>query len=978
MGNVSILLPNTLKFVYIKLNMLEKLLKGKSSKIDNPYHTYDRETGGWFFDDETFNKLRKRLNASKSGSKIILQGNPCSGKTRILKRIPDHPEFAPPNFIPIYLNTRKYIQISKIDVLLNFSRDIIEGINKHGYNRINERDISLKKIKLNNQDLCVKSIDSSSKSDPPLVILLDEFDHLLENINEEIASYLIEYWRYLKKERNFFLVLAKDKKKSRFWESQEIPDFLMDADIIEVQDDFEEEKIREWITEPVRDQIKYDEEAIKAIIRNSGRKLYFQQLICFYIFNLLRQNKRNVCSKEDVDKAVECILEDPPPDFTNVWDNKLSINGRLITAALADKDVTKLKTDSFYIEEGNLIDDIFGGDLLKEIEKLNSSGYIKQLESRNFRPYPFSLPIYGGWIEKTHPFVETIIEHIDGIADKIKIERLIGNIQETSGNRLKFFKTENFRQMYQAWCSLKNNFINEKNAENVKNMRKFFHCIAMQLGLKLKEIRSSTHDSYIFEIKDLNIGIFEEAYCFIQDKPELKDQGISFIERRATVQANEAPNKITIFFYFRKTDKVEEISQKTYLNLVSIDENDLKKIIFSERPKEIFRQIILSKSSLQKISPYQTTGVAIANFYGRSDIINQINGSPQKSFAIVGGRRIGKSSLLHKIKKNCPPNTLYIFMDLEVAFSQVENYEENYDTFLNSLEYEIEHLANTKVDFKGDISKIPGVIHHLSQKLEKNIVFILDEIDELILFDEKHNFQLMKIFRSTSQNGYCQYIFAGFKKLYQQKRNIENPLYNFYEEIPLSTLDREAALALVTEPMKSIGVNYHNEDDRELILKHTSSHPNLLQFICKYLIQKIEKHENIEERRTISRKDIEDIVDSDYEKYIVDEIYMFFSDLTNIDRLIVILLAEDFVPDSTFSEGFIKKKLKRSGIKISITKVHEKMCELVMRFILLEEGINRYCFTLPIFPSILKKRIDEDFKIVLIEDIKSREDNIEA
>jgi len=38
--------------------------------------------------------------------------------------------------------------------------------------------------------------------------------------------------------------------------------------------------------------------------------------------------------------------------------------------------------------------------------------------------------------------------------------------------------------------------------------------------------------------------------------------------------------------------------------------------------------------------------------------------------------------------------------------------------------------------------------------------------------------------------------------------------------------------------MERIGVHYHNEADRELILGYTANHPNLLQFFCKNLVEK--------------------------------------------------------------------------------------------------------------------------------------------
>jgi len=69
----------------------------------------------------------------------------------------------------------------------------------------------------------------------------------------------------------------------------------------------------------------------------------------------------------------------------------------------------------------------------------------------------------------------------------------------------------------------------------------------------------------------------------------------------------------------------------------------------------------------------------------------------------------------------------------------------------------------------------------------------------------------------------------------------------FCELIHMAPLDRDAALDLITEPMKSIGIEYHDKADREVILEYTACHPNLLQFYGKYLIEKIGKHRRVED-----------------------------------------------------------------------------------------------------------------------------------
>jgi hypothetical protein len=276
--------------------------------------------------------------------------------------------------------------------------------------------------------------------------------------------------------------------------------------------------------------------------------------------------------------------------------------------------------------------------------------------------------------------------------------------------------------------------------------------------------------------------------------------------------------------------------------------------------------------------------------------------------------------------------------------------------------------------FSGDLSRLNKVIQKL-QKKEKRIIFMLDEIDELIEFDLKNGYRLLRLFRSLSQANYCQFIFSGFKALYHHKREIENPLYNFCEEIKLEPLEKEAAVDLITKPLEKIGIHYHNKSDTDIILDYTGCHPNLLQFFCQQLVEKIDRHEDIETRRTIFFEDINQLFDFAYEEYIMDEVYMFSSDLSKIDKLILILLAEKHSNGNVkiFSMNDIWQKIKENGILYSKDELHQILRNLVMRFILIDNGRDRYSFALSIFPGILGKRIDNEFKQEIIEEIKTND-----
>jgi len=73
---------------------------------------------------------------------------------------------------------------------------------------------------------------------------------------------------------------------------------------------------------------------------------------------------------------------------------------------------------------------------------------------------------------------------------------------------------------------------------------------------------------------------------------------------------------------------------------------------------------------------------------------------------------------------------------------------------------------------------------------------------------------------------------------------------------------------------------------------------------------------------------------------------MFHSDLDDIDKLIIIIMSDE--PgnslNKTISTGQIMKKLKNTGVKISLDMVYQDLKTLVMRFILKDHGKNKLFF----------------------------------
>lgn len=935
-------------------------------RTTNPYCPSIPAANTWFYNEHTVRQIKELLETQKLEKIIILKGKIGVGKTCTLKKIANDPQkMLGPGYIAIYVDLEKYEELRIENFIFSIYSEIIDKLNMLG-SPIDIPKVSIKQTIVNNDP------DSFANLFAPLfspgitfILICDEFDCLLDHIDREQLHAFFKYFQTIgNKWDNFRLIAAMDDDFTGFQLTPGERSFFEKSPVITVEEFAEDDRLKDLITRPVKDIVLYDRSAVLEIIRMSGNSIYFQQLICFYIFNNIRDVQIH-CALGDVTQAVEQILDDRRPDLDYAWDKRLPLDTKLILSALADETITLSIGLHYQLGENSILDDIFGDQVHWELKKAYDSGYIiNSVDNRRFSAFPIKIPLWGKWIQKEHPFIKTLMENIDLLADTIDLEKIINEIKETPKYRLLPFDKDRILNITREWSTLKNAITRKKiSTGEMESTLHFMNAFSHFVGVKVKDDREEILGCIRMDIRSLNIGTLDDVYCFIQNRPVLGAEDIEMIEYIATSYSQQDLSKLTIYFCIEKNELLVDLMKKPYLNVIAIEEIELKRIMLSDQPFQVFRRIILSKLSLQKISPYQITGPTKATFYGRSQLINLINGARNRSFAIIGARKIGKSSLLYRLAEHPPPNTFYIFMDMQIEI-------ENYQAFLHSLELEIWRSLKENVSFQEQVSTMPGILRELSSG-GRRIIFIFDEIDYFFEFDRKHNFKVLKIFRSMAQNDYCQFIFAGFKTLSPYKRSLDSPLYNFCEPINMAPLDKDAALDLITEPMKSIGIEFHDKADREVILEYTARHPNLLQFYGKYLIEKIGKHRRVEDKRTIFREDIEDLFNYEYEDYIIDEIYMFHSDLDDVNKLIIIIMIDELgnSGNETISTGQITKKLKDIGVKISLNTVYQSLKTLVMRFILKDHGKNNFSFALPAFPLMIKKRIDEDFRESLIREV---------
>ncbi|MGK7875346.1 MAG: ATP-binding protein [Xenococcaceae cyanobacterium] len=389
------------------------------------------------------------------------------------------------------------------------------------------------------------------------------------------------------------------------------------------------------------------------------------------------------------------------------------------------------------------------------------------------------------------------------------------------------------------------------------------------------------------------------------------------------------------------------VHESAYRNdLIVLDYNRVWNIIAAASPLQKLTEYILEQIDLVTVSPYTWAGpVKKSMFFGREDELKTITENiSRNNYAILANRKMGKTSLLNRIFPHLDqdPSKQVFNCDLQV----VNDYESFYDD-----------LALSFPDLEGEIAKFSKpsprdflqVIRNLKQRNDyREIIFIFDEVDELLAYDLDTKERLFKTFRNLSQseNDNVHFIFSGTTTLVKRMLNPDSPLFNFCQGIKIKLLEEKSARDLVTIPMGNIGVKFENEEASvQRILGITARHPNLIQYLCDLLIKKINK----KQERTIREGDVESAINS-------DDFYQYCETLIwgqckAIDKLIVYLMwSYPQFTESDVIEEFMRRKLDPEGVKKSLETLQ------IYSTLSKKNGNGTYSFTFPEFAKLMEKR----------------------
>ena len=384
------------------------------------------------------------------------------------------------------------------------------------------------------------------------------------------------------------------------------------------------------------------------------------------------------------------------------------------------------------------------------------------------------------------------------------------------------------------------------------------------------------------------------------------------------------------------------------IDTVVLDVEQVQSIVGASRPDIELQRAVLSQISLLSISPYKIVGPTDERiFFGRERELGKISEGVRKaSFAVIGSRRIGKTSILVQLHRVRLPAAGFrtIYQDCSV----IPTCEAFLDTNVHDWRPE---LPPDAVATFGDLLRSPP--------LDKPFVLLLDEVGGLVLSDRDNGWPLFNTLRALANSDRAQVVLSGARTLRDTLRDSTSPLFNFTNEIPLGPLGFRAVEELVTRPMKQLEIELADEETIvRRVYSFTSGHPNVVQRLCSRLIKRL----NEQRSRRITLDDVEAVInDPGFQEE--DFLKTYWERAMPLEQIISLLMAQDVKP---YRLQAVLDLIATQNLKPEPEVVKAALDRLVNLRSILKRSQAGYEFAVEAFPLVLANTTTaEDLLIVL-------------
>lgn len=258
-------------------------------------------------------------------------------------------------------------------------------------------------------------------------------------------------------------------------------------------------------------------------------------------------------------------------------------------------------------------------------------------------------------------------------------------------------------------------------------------------------------------------------------------------------------------------------------------------------------------------------------FVGRQDELRKLR-DPAGSQFVYGGRQLGKSALLRKLKDDFEGADAHIAIYVDLNSHGIGSWSDPADLW-GVLYNKLSEYPDVGARQNPNVRNSEPVIRLIQTWLEgapdRRMLLLLDEADAFLEKESStrpHGFRNIGPLKRLKEDteGRFKPIFAGLHKV-QRLQNVANtPLAHGGDDVLVGPLAAGPARQLVTRPLEALGYKFVNPNHVWRLLAFTNMQPGLIQIVCIDLIEhlrdkRLGRHEPLID---ITQEDIDTITRS--------------------------------------------------------------------------------------------------------------------
>lgn len=382
--------------------------------------------------------------------------------------------------------------------------------------------------------------------------------------------------------------------------------------------------------------------------------------------------------------------------------------------------------------------------------------------------------------------------------------------------------------------------------------------------------------------------------------------------------------------------------------LVVMDSEDVKEMTVHPQPQRVFYRIIRQQTKIELLQPYDHFGaVRSSMFFGRRTQLARIMLQPESSFAIFGGRRIGKSSLLTKLHSELSKDSLN-----RPIFFTAQGVKGTHDfssrLLTNVLQAKLESKALVAAS---DLERTRNEIQRHVLISGKRVTVLIDEVDDLVIVDQPRGEPVMSMLRSLNEELHdkCRFVMAGFRRLYERRLSYYSPAMNFPIPMPLGGLDSESARRLIEVPLREyLGFDFSKPEVIQMALEYSSRSPWQIQHFCRILAQLLAEGR----KDTIEEDDIRQVFDDfTFRSEIAETVLANLSP----EQMMILCL---FLDSGRFTREEVYEAFNQQKLPIDLAFLSRQLDQLVKFGVLsppAKKNNNTFTFVYSYLPKIIRE-----------------------